>query len=65
MEGILTGIMYDIPSDPTITKVTITPACVAGEEKPLLEYDPDKTSRPARLKGGTSDGEKSLPASAS
>ena len=64
MEGILTGIMYDIPSDPTITRVTVTPACVAGEAKPLLEYDPNKTSRPARLKGGKSE-EKSRPNPAS
>ena len=28
MEGILTDIMYDIPSDPSVEKVVVTPACV-------------------------------------
>ena len=67
MEGILTSIMYDIPSDPTITKVTITAACVKGEEAPRIDRDPEKASRPARLKGGKNEGEKSRsnPASAS
>ena len=31
MEGILTKIMFDIPSDPTVKKVVVTPACVNGE----------------------------------
>ena len=39
MEGLLTQIMFDIPSDPTITKVTITKACVEGEGEPVLERD--------------------------
>ena len=34
MEGLLTQIMFDIPSDPTITK-----ACVEGEGEPVLERD--------------------------
>ncbi len=36
MEGLLTDIMYDIPSDPTVEKVVITPACVRGECGPTL-----------------------------
>ncbi|MGM9619606.1 MAG: ATP-dependent Clp protease ATP-binding subunit ClpX [Oscillospiraceae bacterium] len=36
MEGLLTEIMYEIPSDPTVSAVEITAACVRGEEKPRL-----------------------------
>ena len=36
MEGILTQIMFDIPSDPTITKVVITAECARGEAEPQL-----------------------------
>ena len=36
MEGILTDIMYDIPSDPTVEKVVITSACVEGACGPTL-----------------------------
>ena len=36
MEGILTDVMFDIPSDPTVEKVVITPACVRGECGPEL-----------------------------
>ena len=45
MEGMLTKVMYDIPSDPTITKVTITADCVNGAE-PVVERDPEKVSAP-------------------
>ena len=31
MEGLLTEIMYEIPSDPSVRRVVITPACVHGE----------------------------------
>ena len=34
MEGILTEIMFDIPSDPTVEKVVVTPECVRGERGP-------------------------------
>ncbi len=37
MESILIPIMYQVPSDPTIVKVTITPETVTGGE-PVLEY---------------------------
>ena len=36
MEGILTDIMFDIPSDPTVERVIVTPACVNGECGPTL-----------------------------
>lgn len=40
MEKVLQPIMYDIPSDPTVTRVTITGACVKGEGNPAIERDP-------------------------
>ena len=36
MEGILTDIMFDIPSDPAVERVIVTPACVQGECGPTL-----------------------------
>ena len=36
MEGVLTEIMYDIPSDPTVAKVVITPACVRGTRRQAI-----------------------------
>ena len=68
MEGMLTQIMYDVPSDPTISKVVITKECVEGTEKPELTLDPNKISYSVKL--NTGKGEKpssgsSTPASAS
>ena len=40
MEQAMTKIMYTIPSDLTIRKVTITPECILGGE-PLIERTPD------------------------
>lgn len=55
MEGMLTRVMYDIPSDPTITRVTITADCVNSGAEPLVERDPDKVTRKAKLKTGTAE----------
>ena len=37
MESVMTDIMYTVPSDPTVRKVTITPESVAGTAAPLVE----------------------------
>ncbi len=52
MEGILTPIMYEIPSDPAIEKVTITADCVKKTAQPVLERNPDKPTRRAKIKTG-------------
>ena len=52
MEGILTKLMYDIPSDPTISRVLITKACVEGKAEPVLTRTPDKISYPVKLGAG-------------
>ncbi len=44
MEGILTKLMYEIPSDKSITRVTITEDCVRGTGEPLLVRG-EKTKR--------------------
>ena len=62
MEGLLTQIMYDIPSDPTIEKVTITEDCVKNGADPIVVRNPDKTTRRARIKTGRGEKE-TVPAS--
>lgn len=52
MEGLLTQIMYDIPSDPTVTKAVITKECVEGTGKPVLTHDPNKISYSVKLNTG-------------
>ena len=46
MEGLLTDVMYRIPSDSTIAKVTVTAAVVRGEEQPLVTVDPSRRQKP-------------------
>ena len=69
MEGLLTQVMYDVPSDPTIVKVVITKACVEGTEKPELTYDPEKVNYAVKMNPGKgekpSSGSSGTPASAS
>ena len=63
MEGILTKIMYEIPSDPTITQVTITEDCVKNGAEPVILRDPEKAVRRAKLKTGKQDEKPAAPAS--
>ena len=46
LEDIMTKVMYDVPSDPTIVKVKITAACVTDGAEPELQRDPNRTQRP-------------------
>ena len=52
MEGLLTQLMFDIPSDPTVTKIVITADCVTGKGQPQIVYDPDRKTA-GRVRGGT------------
>lgn len=47
MENIMTGVMYEVPSDPTITKVVITADCVKNGNPPLV-YRENKKSEAAK-----------------
>lgn len=49
MEGLLTGIMYKIPSDYTVERVIITPECVKEKAEPQLVINNNR--RPLILKG--------------
>ena len=62
MEGILTNVMFDIPSDPTIEQVTITADCVEGKAQPQILHDEGKAPRKAKLKTGKAE-DPSAPAS--
>lgn len=46
LEEIMTKVMYDVPSDPTIVKVTITAATVQYGAPAELTYDPERCRRP-------------------
>ena len=46
LEGTMTRIMYDVPSDPTIVKVTITAESVKEGKQPDIVRDPNRTARP-------------------
>ncbi|MEG1988221.1 MAG: ATP-dependent Clp protease ATP-binding subunit ClpX [Oscillibacter sp.] len=69
MEGMLTQVMYDIPSDPTIEKAVITKACVEGTEQPTLTRNPEKINYTVKLNAGKGESKPvsggSTPASAS
>ena len=61
MEGLLTQIMYDIPSDKTVVKAVITKDCVEGKAEPELTHDPEKINYSVKLKSGR-NGNRSNPA---
>ena len=42
LEEVMTQIMYDVPSDPTIAKVTITAPCVTEGAQPEIIRDPER-----------------------
>ena len=69
MEGILTPMMYDIPSDPTVVKAVITKDCVEDRSGPELTHDPKKINYSVKLNTGKGEGRpasgSSTPASAS
>ncbi len=46
LEEVMTPVMYDVPSDDTIAKVTITPQAIRGEEPPLVEREEGRPARP-------------------
>ena len=65
MEGMLTQLMYDIPSDPTVVKVVITRDCVEGTGQPELTRDPEKVNYSVKLNTGKGAAPGSTPKSAS
>lgn len=45
LEEVMTGVMYDVPSDPTIVKVLITGECILEHAKPEIQRDPERKQR--------------------
>ena len=56
MEGILTPMEYEIPSDPTVVKAVITRDCVEGRSGPVLTRDPNKVNYAVKLNTGRGEG---------
>ncbi len=48
LETVMTNIMYDIPSDQTVEKVTITSDCILNKTDPIVVKNPDKKHMPVR-----------------
>ena len=55
MEGLLTKVMYEIPSDETVVKAVVTKECVEGTAEPELPHDPDKINYSVKLNPGRSE----------
>ncbi len=51
LEGVMTDIMFEIPSDPTIQSVTITGECILNQEPPQVVRDPENLRQPVHKVG--------------
>ncbi len=47
LKEVMTQVMYDVPSDPTITAVEIDGDCMAKGTEPKITHDPSRTQRAA------------------
>ena len=67
MEGLLTKVMYEIPSDETVVKAVVTKECVEGTAEPELTHDPNQINYSVKLNPGRSESrsESGTPKSAS
>ena len=54
LENTMTRVMYDVPSDPTIVKVTITAESVKEGKQPEILRDENRTARPMPSSGAKS-----------
>lgn len=53
MEGLLGSLMFEVPSDPYVEKVTVTRDFVEGKAKALIFRNPDR--KPVELSSGTNE----------
>ena len=67
MEGLLTKVMYEIPSDETVVTAVVTKECVEGTAEPELTHDPNQINYSVKLNPGRSESrsESGTPKSAS
>ncbi len=61
LEEVMTRTMYEVPSDPTISKVIITPESVTGKAAPQVVRDREKTERPRLGAAGDYPGQEQVP----
>ena len=52
LESTMTELMYEVPSDPTISKVVVTPDSVLKKGKPIVEHDNARLDAPNQEAGG-------------
>ena len=52
LEATMTELMYEVPSDPTISKVIVTPDSVLKKGKPIVEHDNARLDAPNQEAGG-------------
>ena len=57
LEATMTELMYEVPSDPTISKVVITADSVLQKGKPIVEHDNARLDAPNQEAGGAADQE--------
>lgn len=55
LEGVMTQVMYDIPGQPDIAKVTITSECVTNHAQPILEREPGRIKHREGERGSQQD----------
>lgn len=59
IEDVMTDIMYNIPSDHTICKVTITSECITNHVEPIIEHDESRPEVRQSLKTPSTRGKSS------
>ena len=57
LEATMTELMYEVPSDPTISKVIITADSVLQKGNPIVEHDNARLDAPSQEAGGAADQE--------
>lgn len=53
MEGVLSNLMYELPSEPAVEEVTITRECVENGAEPKRTVNPERKEKPTAPKGRT------------
>lgn len=59
LEETMTNLMYEVPSDPTITKIVITADSVTNHKQPIVEHDEERLKQPLPRLGATTEQEMS------
>ena len=57
LESTMTDLMYEVPSDPTISKIVITEESVTQHKQPIVEHDEERLNRPLPRLGAAAERE--------